>query len=126
MSEFLKVWNNEVKELAKECLMGGEITRSELDDFVVALSKLRENEKKNGVKYKDPYGTITIARLIFKVEDALAEEHEELAKGMVSKVYSLLMDNEIHEETMFGEDTSSKERKRRKALKKGMEKLLKL
>lgn len=123
MTNFSIKWDTEVKNLARKCVN---------HDFITLVSKgengsLTEEEKKKvkeiSEKIKDHYGMWYISEMIWKVEHALADNREPMAKLAVSNVYQVIS-GESYWTNIFSNDFSTDEAINIKNLKDGLKELL--
>ena len=124
MTTFSKIWDTEVKALAKACVTEPELVRllSQGEDY-----KPNEEEKEYlksiSGKYKDPYGMYCISDMIWRVEHALADDRTAIAVLAVSKVYRKLSSPNYFQD-VFLSDENNEEWKTRVALRDGLHKLM--
>lgn len=124
MTKFTKLWDGEIKELAKACIPEPRIVEimSKQEDY-----KPTEEEqmyiKDVLVKYKDIHGMYHISQMIWRIEHALADGREEHAKFAVVQVYSVL-NSPTYIPNVFKNDLEDEECKTRIALRDGLKQLL--
>ena len=124
MTRFSSLWDTEVRQLAQNC-----VTEPKLIELMCkansykATDEEKEYLKEMSAKYKDIYGMYYISDMIGKVEHALADGREPLAKLAVTNVYSVLS-RPSYFQNLFDENEDDEEWKVRKALCDGLRKLL--
>ena len=125
-TEFAKVWNNEVKELAQACIEEPRIVELMKRGDYYQMNK-EETEYMNGAKekYKDVWGMYSISKMIDKVEQALADHQEARAIIACNNVYVVLDSNEYFKH-LFNGDENNEEWKKRKALRDGLKKIFEM
>lgn len=125
-TEFAKVWNNEVKELAQACIEEPRIVDLMKRGDYYQMNK-EETEYMNDAKekYKDVWGMYRISKMIDKVEQALADQQEARAIIACNNVYVVLDSNEYFKH-VFNGDENNEEWKKRKALRDGLKKIFEM
>ena len=125
-TEFAKVWNNEVKELAQACIEEPRIVELMKRGDYYQMNK-EETEYMNGAKekYKDVWRMYSISKMIDKVEQALADHQEARAIIACNNVYVVLDSNEYFKH-VFNGDENNEEWKKRKALRDGLKKIFEM
>lgn len=124
MSAFSKIWDNEVKALAVACVTEPKLVNLMLQDKGYEPTE----EEKTYIqevcgKYYDPCGMFFISDMIWRIEHALADERESLAKLAIMNVYPALASSDYLSTVFKGNDTCE-EWKSRVALREGLEKLM--
>ena len=77
MSEFSKIWDNEVKALAKACVTELKLVELMMKGDAYELTKEEKAYLEEvGGKYFDPYGMYYISNLIWRIEHTLADVRE--------------------------------------------------
>lgn len=126
MSAFSKLWDNEVKALAEAC-----VTEPKLVELMMKGEGYEPTEEEKayldevGGKYLDPYGMYYISDLIWRIEHALADDREWQAGIAIVNVYSTLSADSYFQ-NVFNGDATNEEWKTRKALRDGLEKLMRV
>jgi len=124
MTEFIKLWDGEVKDLAKACVPEPrmvEIMSRPEGDKPTEEEQTYIKEVLN--KYKDIHGMYYISRMIWKIEHALADGREEHAKFAAVQVQSVL-NSPTYIPNVFKNDLEDEECKTRIALRDGLKRLL--
>jgi len=123
MTNFSMKWDTEVKELARKCVN---------TEFIRIVAKgengaLTENEevvvRKLSEEIKDAYGMWYISNMIWRVEHALADNREPMAKLAVSEIFSTIS-TESYWTDIFNNDFSTDEAINIKNLRDGLKELL--
>ena len=123
MTNFSMKWDTEVKELARKCVN---------IEFIRLVAKgengaLTENEevvvRKLSEEIKDAYGMWYISNMIWRVEHALADNREPMAKLAVSEIFSTIS-TESYWTDIFKDDYSSEEAINIRNLRDGLKELL--
>lgn len=124
MTTFSKIWDTEVKALAKACVTEPELVRLMSQSKSYKPSKEEKEYLENiSEKYKDPYGMYYISDMIWRVEHALAEGRTALAELAVAEIYAVLT-RPSYFQTVFLSDENDEEWKTRVALRDGLYKLM--
>ncbi len=124
MSAFSKLWDTEVKALAKAC-----VTEPRLIELMTKGDSYKPTQEEKtyldevSKKYLDLYGMYYISDLIWRIEHALADGREWQAGIAIANVYSTLAD-ESYFQNVFNGDEANEEWKTRKALRDGLKKLM--
>lgn len=124
MSEFSKIWDNEVKALAEAC-----VTEPKLVNLMLQGEGYKPTGEEKAYlqeisgKYYDPYGMFYISDLIWRIEHALADNREWQAGIALMNVYSALTSPDYLPNVFKGNDTCE-EWKSRMALRDGLKKLM--
>ena len=118
------LWDTEVKALASACVTEKEYihilcTKEDPSELTPEETKLLEEV---GKKYKDPVGMYYISDMIWRVEHALADGRDFMAKMATDKIYETIS-RASYLENVFSGDESSDEWKRIAALRDGLKKL---
>lgn len=126
-TSFAQVWDNEVKKLAQACVTEPKLVTlmQKGDDYKPNQEEeayLKEISEKG---YKDIYGMYYISDMIWRIEHALADGRESLARLAAADVYAVL-NGSTYFVNVFNSDESNEEWKTRKALRDGLDKLIKL
>lgn len=125
MSKFSKVWYDEVRPIAKECILEKEYIRiMYLDSFSLTETEKRILKDINS-KYKDAYGMFYISNMINSIDNAIENNMENEAYMFISLVYSTLCSKDYFEK-IFENDSSTKEWQTRINLRNGLAKLIEL
>lgn len=124
MTTFSKIWDTEVKTLAKACVTEPELIRlmCQSEDYK-PTEKEKEYLKSIEKKYKDIYGMYYISKMIWEVEFALADNRIEIAKLAIENVYAVL-NSESYFQKVFCGNANDEEWKTRAALRDGLYKLI--
>lgn len=124
MTTFSKIWDTEVKALAKACVTEPKLVRllSQSKGYKFSKEEKEFLASMSG-KYKDPYGMYYISDMIWRVEHALADGRTAAAKLVISEVYSVL-NAPSYFQNLFLSDESNEEWKTRAALRDGLYKLM--
>ena len=124
MTRFSSLWGTEVKQLAQACVTEPKLIQLMCKgDSYEPTDEEKKYLKEMSEKYKDIYGMYYISDMIGKVEHALADGREPLAKLAVTNVYSVLS-RPSYFKNLFDENEDDEEWKVRKALCDGLRKLL--
>jgi hypothetical protein len=123
ITEFTKIWDSETKEVARKCV------NSEFIHLIAkgengTLTKEEElhcKELSDGII--DGYGMWYISDMIWRIEHALADNREPMAKLVVSEISSTLS-SESYWKNVFKNDISSEEAKNLKNLSEALKELL--
>ncbi len=108
MSEFSRIWYDEVKPVAKECILEPEYIRIMYLDSFTLEDKDKKLLKDINSKYKDAYGMYYISNMINSIDNALSKNMEREAYMFISLVYSTLCSKDYFEK-IFDGDSSTKE-----------------
>ena len=124
MTTFSKIWDNEVKQLAKACVTEPELVRlmSQSEGYEPSREEKEYLESIFG-KYKDAYGMYYISNMIWKVEHALADGRIAIAELVIAEVYEVL-NRPSYFQNVFQGNENDEEWKTRAALKDGLYKLM--
>lgn len=125
MSEFSRIWYDEVKPVAKECILEPEYIRIMYLDSFTLEDKDKKLLKDINSKYKDAYGMYYISNMINAIDNALNKNMEHEAYIFISLVYSTLCSKDYFEK-IFDGDSSTKEWQTRINLKNKLAKLIEL
>ncbi len=125
MSEFSRIWYDEVKPVAKECILEPEYIRIMYLDSFTLEDKDKKLLKDINSKYKDAYGMYYISNMINAIDNALSKNMEREAYMFISQVYSTLCSKDYFEK-IFDGDSSTKEWQTRINLKNKLAKLIEL
>jgi len=123
MSEFSRIWYDEVKPVAKECILEPEYIRIMYLDSFTLEDKDKKLLKDINSKYKDAYGMYYISNMINAIDNALSKNMEREAYMFISLVYSTLCSKDYFEK-IFDGDSSTKEWQTRINLKNKLAKLI--
>ena len=126
MTTFSKIWDTEVKPLAKACVTEPELVRlmSQSKDYEPTQEEKEYLESISG-KYKDTCGMYYISDMIWRVEHALADDREAAANLAIAQVYAVLNRPSYFQDVFLG-DENDEEWKTRVALRTGLYKLMNL
>lgn len=118
------LWDTEVKALASACVTEKEYihilcTKEDPSELTPKETKLLEEV---GKKYKDPVGMYYISDMIWRVEHALADGREGMAKLATDNIYQTIS-SPTYLKNVFSGDESSEEYQRIAALRDGLKKL---
>lgn len=124
MTNFSKIWDTEVKQLAKACVTEPELIRllNSSEDHQLSNNE-KEYIERMSKKYKDIYGMYYISNMIFRVEHALADGRMEMAEYAIAQVYEVL-NKPSYFANVFGGNETNEEWKTRAALRDGLYKLI--
>lgn len=124
MTKFSKIWDSEVKALAKACVTEPELVRlmSQGKDYEPSQEEKEYLQSIYG-KYKDTYGMYYISTTICEVEHALADGREVAASLALARVYEVL-NRPSYFQKVFRGNENDEEWKTRAALRDGLYKLL--
>lgn len=126
MSEFSKIWDNEVKALAEACVTEPKFVELMMKGDTYEPTKEEKTYwEEVGGKYLDPYGMYYISDLIWRIEHALADGREWQARIVIANVYSTLFTYSCFQ-NVFNGDATNEEWKTRAALRDGLEKLMRV
>ena len=126
MTTFSKIWDTEVKPLAKACVTEPELVRlmSQSKDYEPTQEEKEYLESISG-KYNDIYGMYYISDMIWKVEHALADDRKAAADLAIAQIYAVLNRPSYFQNVFLG-DENDEEWKTRVALRTGLYKLMNL
>lgn len=126
MTTFSKIWDTEVKPLAKACVAEPELVRlmSQGKGYEPSQEEKEYLESISG-KYKDTYGMYYISNMIWKVEHALADGIKAVAELAIIQVYEVLNRPSYFQNVFLGNE-NDEEWKTRAALRDGLYKLIHL
>lgn len=124
MTEFSKIWDTEVKQLAKACMTDPEFVRIIWKNQYDKLTQEEEEYLKSiSEKYKDPYGMFYISHMIWRIEHDLADGRLPMARLAAAEVYEVLNDPGYFQ-NLFEVNENDEEWKTRAALRDGLCKLI--
>lgn len=124
MTAFSKIWDTEVKSLAKACVTEPELIRlMNQGEGYEPTKKEKEYLESISGKYKDAYGMYYISDMIWKVEHALADGRKEVANLAIAQVYEVL-NRPSYFQNVFLSNENDEEWKTRAALRDGLYKLM--
>ena len=125
MSNFIEIWNKEVRPLAMNCVEDNNfIHLLSLPDHELSIGE-KEYLRKSMEKYKDPYSLYYISIMIKIIDRSLMQNNQSFAEFMAKSVYDILNEPN-YLQTVFNGDTSNEECKSKTALREGLQKLLNL
>lgn len=124
MSIFSVTWDTEVKKLALDCVREPRFVQIlEMgEDHNLTTDEKEYFESIEG-KYKDLAGMYHISDMIWRVEHALADDREDLAKFAIINIYRVIT-SDSYLENLFESDKTNIEWKRIEALANGLAKLI--
>ncbi|MBO5141954.1 MAG: hypothetical protein J6C46_02965 [Clostridia bacterium] len=124
MTTFSKIWDTEVKQLAKACVTEPKLVRlmSQGEGYEPSQDE-KEYLESISAKYKDIYGMYYISDMIWKVEHALADGRKAEACLAIAQVYEVLNGPSYFQNLFLGNE-NDEEWKTRAALRDGLYKLM--
>ena len=124
MTEFSKLWDYEVKQLAQACVTEPRLVGLMMKDENYQFTD-EEKEYINEVykRYKDPYGMFYVSDMIWRVEHALSDGRDSAAKLAILQIHGAL-DSSDYLKNVFKGDSSSEEYKNMMKLRDGLAKLM--
>lgn len=124
MTTFSKLWDTEVKQLAEACVTESKLIRLMCKrDSYEPSDEEKEYLKSMCEKYKDIYGMYYISDMIWRVEHALADGRQPMARLAITQVYSVLNEPSYFQ-NVFNGNEDDEEWKTRVALRDGLCKLM--
>ena len=126
MTTFSKIWDTEVKPLAKACVTEPELIRlmSQREGYELTQEE-KEYIETISEKYRDIFGMYYISDMIWRVEHALADNREAAAILAIAQVYAVLSRPSYFQDVFLG-DENDEEWKTRVALRTGLYTLMNL
>ena len=124
MTTFSKIWDTEVKKLAEACVTEPELVRlMRMGEGYEPNEEEKEYLKSISGKYKDTYGMYYISDMIWRVEHALAEAREDMARLAIAHVYDVLNSTSYFQNVFKGNE-NDEEWQTRAVLRDGLYKLI--
>ena len=117
MWDFEKLWNNEVRNLAVQC-----ITEPEALQLITKGGPSSSKDLKN-INCKDLAGMFSIANMIYEIDHALEHNRHAILVILVRETYDII-NNPNYFKDIINEDENDEEWKTRKALRDGLHNLL--
>jgi hypothetical protein len=119
MTKFGVKWNLEVKKIANKCVNWEFIGLVQKDENKTITEDEQEKLKDFGIKIKDAYSMWYIADMIRKVEQALADNRQYMARVAIISAYEIIS-KESYWKNTFKNDLSSDEAKNIKELESAL------
>ena len=124
MTTFSNLWDSEVKQLAHAC-----VTEPKLiglmckGDSYEPTDEEKKYLKEMSEKYKDIYGMYYISDMIWRVEHALADGRQSMARLAIAQIYAVL-NRPSYFQDVFNSNEDDEEWKQRAALRDGLRKIM--